>query len=688
MGKGVLIFVMASSLSLGAMYMAGTDNDIASAQEEADYKDELLARETAQSAYNIVSSKVRRSFDSYRGAYTDLDYGKAKYDIGATEADDGTVTIIAVGKYGDHEYEIVGSVSRSTETVIDAITVSAPVTDVEIKNDASISGVDTAPGGTSVHGILATNSTAYDALMEVSDHVTGKGGSGDIVQGDPHIELSNIRASIKGYLGTGRADISEDETELDEGNNIGSSGSPAVLVVNGNLVLRDDFEGYGALFVEGDLTMEDDAVWHGLVYVAGSSSAFLMKNQAEIDGAVIIDGTSSADDIPDPIDNNDRGLLGGHFDVDIFDKPNSSKEIYHEHQYDDKYDVKGVDLLQSGCKSGGLCWDSLMGGENNDVRIETMNSSSSGGSYELVVGATTYTGSSTETLDLVVDPRDISSFSYSFDSLCSLAISSPSSVQDDPDSRNGAFTIRVYKENGNSLLYEISIYHHWKSKDGDGHCAGAVVPEAPEWVSANGSSYSGDDAQCVNEDDNDNYTDWTQRESKWGKRQRRGSDKSSKKSDKSDKSSKKSDKSDKSSKKSDKSDKSSKKSDKSDKSSKKSDKSSKSEKGPDGDVFWTSNSQCADSNENGGSGDAPSITMEDDVRIAYNSTALKRLKSMLQAFDMSDGIPVARRLSQTPYKDGNIINATVDGVQEVVEKTGTRLENDSTIKTARNLLGK
>lgn len=671
MGKGVLIFVMASSLSLGAMYMAGTESDIQSAENEADYKEELLARETAQSAYNIVSSKVRRSFDSYRGAYTDLDYGKATYDIGATEADDGSVTIIAVGKYGDHEYEIVGSVSRTAEKVLDALTVMAPIGAADITDDAFISGIDASGGGTNVHGLLATNAAAYAAFSTESEAIAGLGGSGDVVQGDPQISVPTIRAAIKNYSGAGRASISGDTTWGD-GDDVGSVGTPAFVVANGNLILRDGFTGYGALLVEGDFTMEDDATWHGLVYVAGSESSFRMENDSSVDGAVIIDGVDSADELePEPIDDTDRGLLGGHFDVDVFDSPGSTKEIYHEHKYDDKYDVKGVDVLNSGCKRKGLCWDQVMGGVTEDVTITTINSSASSGTYEIVAGATTYTGNSTETLNLTVDPRDLTTFRYDFTALCSLAPSKPSDVQDDPDNRNGSLSILIHSASSGKLLYELSIYHHWKPKDGDNTCDNvAPAAEATEWVSASGKSYSGDDSLCVSEDDNDNYSDWTERTSMWGNRIRKGSkDKKSKK-----KSSKK-------------------------KSKKKSKKWSKFDWGSwddsawandaswYGDVFWANNGKCAKSNQ---LEDIPAepmqFMMEDNASISYNSAALKRLKQMLQAFNMSDGTPVARRVAQTAYKDGEMITSTNDGTREVVEMTGTKLENDTMLKDARTLL--
>ena len=687
MGKGVLIFVMASSLSLGAMYVASTENELESAQNEADYKEELLARETAQSAYSIVSSKVRRSYESYRGAYTDLSYGKASYDIGAMEAADGSVTIIAVGKYGNHQYEIVGSVSHSAQKVLDALTILAPIGSATIRQNAFISGIDGAVGGSSVHGLLTTNATAYTSFSEESAAITGRGGANDVIQGDPQFSVPTIRTALKNYAGPGASSITGDATWGD-GDDVGSPGSPAFVRANGNLILRGSFSGYGALFVEGDFTLEDDAMWNGLVYVAGSESSFRMENSSSITGAVIIDGIDSADELePEPLDDSDRGLLGGHFDVDVFDHPGSTREIYHEHKYDDKYDVKGVDILNSGCKRKGLCWDQIMGSVSEDVIITTINSSASSGTYEIVAGSVTHTGSSTESLNLTVDPRELTTFTYEFNALCSLAPSKPSDVQDDPDNRNGSLSILVHSAKTDKLLYELSIYHHWKSRDGDNTCAiTAPAAEATEWVSANGTNYSGDDGLCISEDDNDNYSDWSERTSMWGNRIRKGS--SGKKSDKSSKKSKKSDKSDK-------------KSDKSDKSSKKSKKSKKS-KGDwsswddsewansaswYGDVFWANNGKCAKSNQND---DVPTqpmqFVMQNDANITYNSASLKRLKQMLNAFNMSDGSPVARRVAQTSYKDGEMITTTNDGTREVVEMTGTKLENDTVLKDARALL--
>ena len=664
MGKGVLIFVMASSLSLSAMYMSGDENALESAKTEADYQEELLARETATSAYNIVVGKVKRNFDSYRAAYSDLSYGKATYDIGAAEAEDGSITIIAVGKYGNHEYEIIGSVSRSAVAVLDALTITAEISSVTLANSYQISGMDGASSGTNVHGLLTTESTTYNAFMGDADvdQVLGMGGESDVVNGDPYIELANLRSAILDFTGSHRISVTGDQV-LGTDDAVGSSIYPKVLVVRGNVRLTDEFAGYGALWVEGDFSMEDDATWNGIVYVAGSESSFKMEDDSRIDGGVVIDGTDSVPPA-ESLDESDRGLLGGHFDVDVFDGGPSSKEIYHQHQYDDKFDTKGIDLMSAGCKKGGLCWSDVMGSISaSEVEIETINSSSTDGTYELKVGSTTYAGNATTPLSLTVDPKDINSFTYTFSTLCALAPSKPSDSQDDTETRNGALSIRI--SDGSKLIYEVTVYHHAKS-GADNSCEDAAPREdATSWVSSSGKDYSGSDNMCVSEDDNDSYTDATERENKWGNRQRKGkSDKSSKKSDKSSK----------------KSDKSSKKSDKSSKKSKK----SKDESWY-GDTFWANNGECAKTNSNESSESVPmQFEMSDDATIVYNSASLKRLKAMISQMDFSNDKPVARQLVQTTREKESSYTSGDDLQSKEAEARETD-SDDSTTKDALKL---
>lgn len=617
MGKGVLIIVMATTMAAGVMYMSQSEQMLSQTSKEGDYKDEILARETAVSAYNLIVGKVKRDFDGYRSSYTDLDYGKAKYDISATSAEDGTVTVVATGKYGYHEYEITGSVSKGGGSVLDAVTISSPVSKITLSDNYVISGKDTradgsAGSGSDVHGILTNVAATYTALLAErdSDQVIGMSGTTDIVQRQPRTDLGTLRSSILNYSGPDKESFSGDQ-RWDAGDAIGGSGLPKVVLVEGDVELKSSFSGYGVLFVSGTLKMKDDAFWNGIVYVIGSKSRVELKDDARVSGALVMDN-SEITDVPAPVDEGDRGLPGGHFDVDVFDEENSTKEIYHEHRYDDKYDVTGVDILSSGCKKPGLCWDQVMGPLNlTEVKIRTINAGNSQGTYRLRVGSTLYTGSSTTPLSLTVDPRNITEFTYNFTALCSLAISRPSQVQDDTQTRNGAITIQVFSTDGSAkLVYELSIYHHQKSGREDSCTNEVLNASETAWVNASGDTYSGDDEVCVSEDDNDNYTDATARQNKWGNRKERGGEAT---------------------------------------------KSKKSKKSKD--LFWSENGSCSRS-DTGSPSEAMQFSMKNNASIVYNSRALKRLKDMFERFDLEDNTPVARRIRERAELKTSITNDT------------------------------
>ena len=623
MGKAILLLVVATSMAASAMYVSQEETRLHGEADAADYKSELLARETATSAYNIVVGRVKRDYSGYRSSYTNLDYGRAKYDIGATEEEDGSVTVVAKGRYGDFEYEIIGNIIMSRTSVLDAATITAPISAVVLANDYQISGWNRGIQGSaeSVNGLLVSESSTYSAFLADSnvDQIVGKGGTSDVVQGEPSINLLSVRSKITTYAGANRI-LLEGNHSLSTDDSMGSPGSPKVLLVYGDLDLKNDFVGYGILYVEGDLTMMQSATWHGLVFVSGSESAFSMKQWSAINGALVMDGLDS---VPDPpaIDEGDRGLLGGHFDVDVFDEANSTREIYHEHQYDDKYDVTGIDVISAGCKRPGLCWDQVVGSLGlTEIEIRTMNSSSSSGTYDIQVGTTQYTGNSTTPLSLTVDPRDITRFRYNFTSLCSLAPSKPSDSQDDTVGRNGALSIQIFTTGAAAkLVYEVTVYHHVKSSAADACATPPPGVDQTDWISTSGKNYTGDDVLCFSEDDNDDYTDWTQRLGKWGKRGRNG---------------------------------------KSKKSSKKSKKTKSQKDAFLGSAAWTETGSCARSNTNDPvDSNGVSFSMMQSASITFNNAVLKALKSIVSELDQYTEMLIARRLIQSTRHKNKLISS-------------------------------
>jgi len=60
---------------------------------------------------------------------------------------------------------------------------------------------------------------------------------------------------------------------------------------------------------------------------------------------VITTATSSSTVLPPVVVVSDRGVSGGHFDFDSYDATKNKK---HEHEYDDKFNVTGVNMLDPG----------------------------------------------------------------------------------------------------------------------------------------------------------------------------------------------------------------------------------------------------------------------------------------------------------------------------------------------------
>lgn len=487
MGKGALMMVLAGIMAMSLAYVSKDESRYNSAIERADYEEKVLARETAQSAFNIIASKVINDFDNYRGSLTDKVITSGNYDISATEEVDGSVTVVAKGINGNHEYEITGSITLPTSTVLDALTVDAELDYTDMQNDYFITGINTnsdgsTPIGSNVHAILTTSQATATLVANdmASDQVVGVDGNMDVIVDSPELDLAALGTAIFAYSGSERIYYSGNYTKGDKLQNetFGSSANPVVLIVNGKLDLKNS-TGYGILYVTDKLKLEGSTVWHGLVFNIQNGGKFEMKNSAAVYGAVVLRSTGNGSNSGySGEDSEDAGLIGGHFDVDVFDIESDTKEVYHEHQYDDKYDVTFVDLLSSGCKHGGLCWDSLVDGYNN-YRVEVSNEDYSGaGTYILQTGSTVYSGTTADgfTLDLV-DAEDLSQFSFNFVDLCNLMPSNPGNVQDDAGDRQGALTIKVFGFNGGSFnannpykVYELVVYHHVKNGE-EGLCS-------------------------------------------------------------------------------------------------------------------------------------------------------------------------------------------------------------------------
>lgn len=171
----------------------------------------------------------------------------------------------------------------------------------------------------------------------------------------------------------------------------------------------------------------------------------------------------------------DPGLVGGHFDVDVFDSA-TTNERYHEHEFDDKFDVTHIDIAGD----SKLLFDSIAGSHPNPVRVEMINANmSGGGAYYFQAGGPLESGPTEYGLVAEFLPADLERFSVHFISLGAMNQTDPGTSQGDVLDRAGSFAVRLYDTVTDELVYEVSAYEHVKKKKG-GHGHHDHDDEPPE----------------------------------------------------------------------------------------------------------------------------------------------------------------------------------------------------------------
>jgi len=281
-------------MAASAMYISRDGTLLLQKQEEAGYEGQVLAREAAHSAFNIIVGRVKRDFDNYRETETNIDYRDVTYDVSAQDGPGGTVEVTALGSYDGYSYQVSGILERGDRHLFDAITIDGPVTTLNFENDYYISGLDENLDGSSgagphVRGLLVSSTDAYEKALNsaAASRVVGSDGLLDIVQRSPRTSLDMLESAILNYDDAALLETSG--SAIYESGTMGDPTAPRLLRVDGNVLLGGDFSGYGVLYATGNITFEDNAVWHGLVF--GNNTAggdHLFEDNSVVLGSLLL----------------------------------------------------------------------------------------------------------------------------------------------------------------------------------------------------------------------------------------------------------------------------------------------------------------------------------------------------------------------------------------------------------------
>ncbi len=472
MGKA-LIIVLASAIFVSGHYLSGAGRSAYETSEvQSEFEKKIIAQEIATSAFNSGVSKVRRDFENWRQVVVNQPYQGGHYNLSFSGPAGEPVEAVVEGYFGDAWYRINGLVVLSLGDFLDAVTFDLEDVDcTAIGGLFTVSGLDRLPpsagggdtDGPDGHAVRALRSSIQSILAGClpPGQTIGVDGDGDITVGaPPHLYLKDLFLETAALAGT---TVIGDTSFT--GGTFGSPSSPTVTKIYGDVTFSGDFVGYGLLYVDGSVTMINNARWEGLVMIDDMAETFSLSGNASIYGSVVVRGAPAAD----------PGLRGGHFDVDVYDGP-SNKPKSHEHAYDDKYDITYVDLLRNGCgkkADGGLCWDKIIGsGGYAELRAEFFNATSSKGVFIFSADGTTYTGTSEGGLTTTFDPSTVTEFVVNFTELAAMAQTEPKNVKNDVSNRDAAFSVRIYDTSNNEMVYELSVYWHYKAGDTGKECGG------------------------------------------------------------------------------------------------------------------------------------------------------------------------------------------------------------------------
>jgi len=204
--------------------------------------------------------------------------------------------------------------------------------------------------------------------------------------------------------------------------------------------------GHGVTNVDGDLPIEGRPIFVG---------SGLRVSEQWYD--------KSGNAIMPYVPNEDPGLPGGHFDVDVFDEA-TSRELYHKHKFDDAYDVTYVDLVND---SKLLLREVIPLGYPNELRLEFLNPDHGSGTFIFQADGPEITGSAREPFEVTFDPSSLVQLRVNFAWLLELRGTAPGKVQHDVADRDDAFAIRMYDVVSGDLVYELAVYHHGQEGDLD-----------------------------------------------------------------------------------------------------------------------------------------------------------------------------------------------------------------------------
>lgn len=302
MGKYVILATFATGLCMTVLASQGMKTDLDTSESQAERQKQVLARQIAESAFEMGMSELRRDYAHWRAQRRNVPYEDGSFDLTAMDTRDG-VSLTVKGHFNGETYKVTGVVKEEKKVsgMFNGITagesVNFNVSGPGCSGGACVSGLDAA-GGEDRHGISIPHSRSAsrdenDVCAAFDGKVEGRGGGCDVQSRTDATnewvenKMSHIKAEIEQRVSEG----SDDVTVCAGGGSGSSSGSSGTCRLNGNT------DRSGLLYVKGHFRFDGQAQWHGPVYVAEGGSIRINGGggTANINGGLVMEDNTTLD---------------------------------------------------------------------------------------------------------------------------------------------------------------------------------------------------------------------------------------------------------------------------------------------------------------------------------------------------------------------------------------------------------
>ena len=296
MGKASIILALGVTVLISFLIIDLNANNSQGIQSTVDFYDNTKSRLIANSGVEIYLEKLRRD-KTLHGNFRNNKLASGTYDV-SISGPDSAMEIKSIATFDGVTHEAKVTAKRSPiamPNINAALYVTSDNMDLNLNGNMSINGNDTNIDG-SAGPKAALPGVAVDTPADSADFINDVKpkmyGSIEGAGGDPSIHsITDTRdwtQLAKDFIFA--ADINLASGTYSNGTQLGTWDSPKITVVNGDVHLTGNADGYGIMIVNGNLTMSGNFTFKGIVIAYGESKLITktVGNAGIYGGAVFV----------------------------------------------------------------------------------------------------------------------------------------------------------------------------------------------------------------------------------------------------------------------------------------------------------------------------------------------------------------------------------------------------------------